>query len=168
MDSHAHVQSARHRAQNGVVSSSQRPVLRLVCDPRPPPPLPVRGLEVTICASSRRDVDAREGGAEPDARLMLTHAKYELQRRRNFSSVYDCSCLRGMYPGAGRRATARWQSRESFHLGGEESRDCHSDYPTPVYTKVTRRYRPVSPGLLVSPAFFGPGETVAYSGWLRD
>ena len=111
MDSHAHVQEARHRAPNGVVSSSQRPVLRPVCDPRPPPPLPVRGLEVTICASSRRDVDARECGAEPDARPMLTYAKCELQRRRNFSSVYDCSCLRGMYGGGGRRATARWCGR---------------------------------------------------------
>ena len=107
MDSHAHVQSARHRAPNRVVSSSQRPVLRPVCDPRPPPPLPVRGLEVTICASSRRDVDAREGGAEPDTRPMLTHAKCELQRRRNFSFIHDCSCLRGMYAGGGRRATAR-------------------------------------------------------------
>ena len=54
-----------------------------------------------------------------------------------------------------------WQSRDSFHPSGEKSRGCHSDYPTPVYTKVTRRYRPVSPGLLVSLAFFGPGETVS-------
>ena len=60
-------------------------------------------------------------------------------------------CLRLQQPErfvCGRRAAGDseevWQSRESFH-SGEESRGCHSDYPTPVYTKVTRRYRPVSP-----------------------
>ena len=74
---------------------------------RPPSGLLVRGLEVTICASSRLDLDAREGNVEPNAHPMLTHAKCELQRHRNSSSVYDCSSLRGMYAGGGRRGTAR-------------------------------------------------------------
>ena len=95
------------------------------------------------------------------------HAKCELQRHRNLSSVYDCRSLRGMYADGGRQRGGVAE-QGAFHPGGEKSRGCHSDYPTPVYTKVTRRYRPVSPGLLVSLAFFGPGETVAYSGWLRD